>query len=69
MALLEVTWYEQQLAYIARGKTPKPDQSVWLSLAKTILTTGFQVFQKRRAWGGRRYFNIFQILTLINRKS
>ena len=49
MALLEVTWYEQQLAYIARGKTPKPDQSVCLSLAKTILTTGFQVFQKRRA--------------------
>jgi 2,4-dienoyl-CoA reductase-like NADH-dependent reductase (Old Yellow Enzyme family) len=49
MALLEVTWYEQQLAYIAHGKNPKPDQNIWFSLAKTILTTGFQVFQKRRA--------------------
>ena len=49
MALLEVTWYEQQLAYIARGKTPKPDQNVWFSLAKTIIENGFQVFQKRRA--------------------
>ncbi len=49
MALLEVTWYEQQLAYLAKGKDPKPDQSVWFSLAKTIVENGFQVFQKRRA--------------------
>ncbi len=49
MALLEVTWYEQQLAYIAKGKKPKPDQSIWFSLAKTMIENGFQVFQKRRA--------------------
>jgi len=49
MALLEVTWYEQQLAYIAKGKSTRPDQSVWFSLAKTIVEQGFQVFQKRRA--------------------
>jgi len=49
MALLEVTWYEQQLAYIAKGKSPKPDQGIWFSLAKTMMSTGFQVFQKRRA--------------------
>ena len=49
MALLEVTWYEQQLAYIAKGKDPKPDQGIWFSLAKTMMSTGFQVFQKRRA--------------------
>ncbi len=49
MALLEVTWYEQQLAYIAKGKAPKPKQGIWFSLAKTMMTTGFQVFQKRRA--------------------
>jgi 2,4-dienoyl-CoA reductase-like NADH-dependent reductase (Old Yellow Enzyme family) len=48
-ALLEVTWYEQQLAYIAKGKPTQPDQSVWFSLAKTIVENGFQVFQKRRA--------------------
>jgi 2,4-dienoyl-CoA reductase-like NADH-dependent reductase (Old Yellow Enzyme family) len=49
MALLEVTWYEQQLAYIAKGKDPKPNQGIWFSLAKTMMSTGFQVFQKRRA--------------------
>ncbi len=49
MAILEVTWYEQQLAYIAKGKSPKPNQSIWFSLAKTIIENGFQVFQKRRA--------------------
>ncbi|MDA3897165.1 MAG: NADH:flavin oxidoreductase/NADH oxidase family protein [Desulfobacteraceae bacterium] len=49
MALMEVTWYEQQLAYIAKGKDPKPNQGIWFSLAKTMMTTGFQVFQKRRA--------------------
>ena len=49
MALLEVTWYEQQLAYIAKGKNSKPDQSIWFSLIKTIVENGFQVFQKRRA--------------------
>ncbi|MCD6585856.1 MAG: NADH:flavin oxidoreductase/NADH oxidase family protein [Desulfobacteraceae bacterium] len=49
MALLEVTWYEQQLAYIAKEKNPKPDQSIWFSLAKTMIENGFQVFQKRRA--------------------
>lgn len=49
MALLEVTWYEQQLAYIAKGKKTRPDQGVWFSLAKTLVENGFQVFQKRRA--------------------
>jgi 2,4-dienoyl-CoA reductase-like NADH-dependent reductase (Old Yellow Enzyme family) len=49
LALLEVTWYEQQLAYIAKGKPTQPNQSVWFSLAKTIIENGFQVFQKRRA--------------------
>ncbi len=49
LALLEVTWYEQQLAYLAQGKSPRPHQSVWFSLAKTIIENGFQVFQKRRA--------------------
>ncbi len=47
-AMLEVTWYEQQLARLAAGKPTQPDESVWLSLAKTMFTTGFQVFQKRR---------------------
>ncbi|NOY68411.1 MAG: NADH:flavin oxidoreductase/NADH oxidase family protein [Deltaproteobacteria bacterium] len=49
MALLEVTWYEQQLGYIARGKAVRPNQGVWFSLIKTLVENGFQVFQKRRA--------------------
>jgi 2,4-dienoyl-CoA reductase-like NADH-dependent reductase (Old Yellow Enzyme family) len=49
LALLEVTWYEQQIALIAKGKPTQPNQSVWVSLAKTIIENGFQVFQKRRA--------------------
>lgn len=48
-AMLEVTWYEQQLARIAAGKPTLPNQSVWKSLAKTMIVNGFQVFQKRRA--------------------
>lgn len=49
MALLEITWYEQQLKYMASGRPTRPNQSVWFSLAKTIAENGFQVFQKRRA--------------------
>ncbi|MDA8403994.1 MAG: NADH:flavin oxidoreductase/NADH oxidase family protein [Desulfobacteraceae bacterium] len=49
MALLEITWYEQQLKYMACGKPTRPSQSIWFSLAKTIIENGFQVFQKRRA--------------------
>jgi 2,4-dienoyl-CoA reductase-like NADH-dependent reductase (Old Yellow Enzyme family) len=49
LALLEVTWYEQQLAYISKGRPTRPNQSVWFSLAKTLVENGFQVFQKRRA--------------------
>lgn len=49
MALLEVTWYEQQLARISKGKPTRPAESPWKSFAQTIFTSGFQVFQKRRA--------------------
>ena len=49
LALLEVTWYEQQLGYLSKGKPTQPNQSVWFSLAKTLVENGFQVFQKRRA--------------------
>lgn len=49
LALLEITWYEQQLAFMAKGKDPRPDQGVWFSLGKTIIENGFDVFRKRRA--------------------
>ncbi len=49
LPLLEVTWYEQQLALIADGKPPQPDRNVWLSLGQTIIENGLEVFRKRRA--------------------
>ena len=49
MAMLEVTWYVQQLERIARNSAPRPDQGVWSSLVKTFLTTGMQTFQRKRA--------------------
>lgn len=49
LPLLEVTWYEQQLALIADGKVPQPDRNVWLSLGQTIIENGLEIFRKRRA--------------------
>jgi hypothetical protein len=49
LPLLEVTWYEQQLALIADGKAPQPDRNVWLSLGQTIIENGMEIFRKRRA--------------------
>jgi len=49
LPLLEVTWYEQQMALIADGRAPQPDRSVWLSLAQTLFDNGMEVFRKRRA--------------------
>lgn len=48
VALLELTWYEQQLGYLGRGRRPRPNQGAWFSLAKTLFENGLQVFQKRR---------------------
>ncbi|QKS71206.1 NADH:flavin oxidoreductase/NADH oxidase family protein [Paenalkalicoccus suaedae] len=47
-AMLELTWYSQQLGYLAKGKQTKPDQSAYASLVKTIVKNGTEVFQKRR---------------------
>lgn len=48
VALLELTWYEQQIGYLGRGRLPRPKQGAWFSLAKTLLENGLQVFHKRR---------------------
>jgi 2,4-dienoyl-CoA reductase-like NADH-dependent reductase (Old Yellow Enzyme family) len=49
IALLEITWYEQQMERLSQGKKTKPNYPAILSLLKTLHTTGWQVFQKRRA--------------------
>jgi 2,4-dienoyl-CoA reductase-like NADH-dependent reductase (Old Yellow Enzyme family) len=48
IALLEITWYEQQMERLSKGEKTKPDYPALLSLLKTMQKTGFQVFQKRR---------------------
>ncbi|MCP8968020.1 NADH:flavin oxidoreductase/NADH oxidase family protein [Ectobacillus ponti] len=47
-AMLELIWYEQQLARIGKGKQPDPKRGAWASLLQTIAEQGFNVFQKRR---------------------
>ena len=49
MLMLDVSWYEAQLARIARGKPTKPDQGAWTSSLKILFRNGFQAFQQRRA--------------------
>ena len=47
--MLEITWYEQQMARLAKGKKPAPNMNVYWSLFQTLASNGLQVFQKRRA--------------------
>lgn len=49
MAMLDITWYEQQLARIARGKSANPNMSAWVSVLKTFGSLGAFAFQQRRA--------------------
>jgi 2,4-dienoyl-CoA reductase-like NADH-dependent reductase (Old Yellow Enzyme family) len=48
IALLEITWYEQQMERLSQGKKTKPNHPALLSLLQTMQKTGLQVFQKRR---------------------
>lgn len=49
MAMLDITWYEQQMARIAKGKPTRPRMSAWLSVLKTFGALGLHAFQRRRA--------------------
>ncbi len=49
MAMLDVTWYENQLIRIGNNKRPLPSMSPWRSFGKTLLSVGIYAFQKRRA--------------------
>lgn len=49
MLMLDVSWYEEQLARVARGKPTKPDQGAWTASLSILLRNGFQAFQQRRA--------------------
>jgi len=49
MALLDITWYEFQLARMADKKKPKPNMSEWSTFFKTLSGAGMYAFRKRRA--------------------
>lgn len=48
-AMLNITWYEQQLKLIGNGKATKPNMSPWLSVFRTFAGMGRAAFKKRRA--------------------
>lgn len=49
MAMLDITWYEQQLALIGAGKPTKPNLSAWRSVLTTFVGLGRHAWQRRRA--------------------
>ncbi len=49
MAMLDIVWYEFQLARMAKGLDPKPKLSEWGVFFKTLAAAGMYAFRKRRA--------------------
>jgi AcrR family transcriptional regulator len=48
MAMLDITWYEHQLARIGKGKATRPGMSAWTSVLNTLGAMGSHAFQRRR---------------------
>ena len=48
MTMLSITWYEAQLARIAKGRRPDPHLSPWRVVAGMIGRTGIHAFARRR---------------------
>lgn len=51
MAMLDVTWYENQLALMGSGEDPQPDLGGMRSMGRTLWTQGRQALKMRRAKG------------------
>ncbi len=49
IAMLDIVWYEFQIARMAKGHRPKPKLSEWGVFAKTLASAGIYAFRKRRA--------------------
>jgi 2,4-dienoyl-CoA reductase-like NADH-dependent reductase (Old Yellow Enzyme family) len=49
MAMLDITWYEAQLARMANGKQPNENLSEWGVFLGTLLNAGIYAFRSRRA--------------------
>lgn len=48
MGVMEVWWYERQLKRIARGQSPRPDESGLAAFLKAAFTGGWGTFRTRR---------------------
>jgi len=49
MVMLSITWYEYQLAKLAKGKKVNPNQNAWAAVFQTLARLGVHAFTKRRA--------------------
>lgn len=49
MAMLDLTWYESQLALMGKGKAPDPNYNPWLTILHMAGQLGRNAFKKRRA--------------------
>lgn len=49
MAMLDITWYEFQLARMARRQRPDPDLGEWGTFLRTLMNAGVYAFRQRRA--------------------
>lgn len=49
MAMLSITWFETQIARIAKGKATKPNLSAWVTVRSIMMDMGLQAFKPRRA--------------------
>ncbi len=49
LAALDISWYEQQMHRIAKGKGTKENLGAWSAVFSALMTTGLHTFQKRRA--------------------
>ncbi|MBK8972883.1 MAG: NADH:flavin oxidoreductase/NADH oxidase family protein [Hahellaceae bacterium] len=49
LAMLDITWYEFQLARMARRRRPDPDLSEWGTFLRTLASAGVSAFRLRRA--------------------
>ncbi|MFT5163405.1 MAG: 2,4-dienoyl-CoA reductase-like NADH-dependent reductase (Old Yellow Enzyme family) [Alteromonadaceae bacterium] len=49
MAMLDIVWYEFQLARMAKHKKPNPNMSEWGTFFRTLMAAGLYAFKQRRA--------------------
>jgi 2,4-dienoyl-CoA reductase-like NADH-dependent reductase (Old Yellow Enzyme family) len=49
IAMLEITWYENQMRYMGNGQDPNPDENVFSTVFRLFTHRGAQVFKRRRA--------------------